>query len=129
MLEVEILSHTYYSVSFFEALGRPFRDQRRLTIPGVATARDGMVALGCGTAQQWFDLCVMVGHAEWVDEQSPLSITEQANLRAPDFRDWLTAHTVDEIRDLASAFRIPNAPVGNGQNVSTSTTSASVGRS
>ncbi|MFY9922048.1 MAG: CoA transferase, partial [Mycobacterium sp.] len=55
MLETQILSLTYYSVSFNDALGRPFRDLRRLTIPGVATAADGLVALGCGTAQQWFD--------------------------------------------------------------------------
>jgi len=46
MLEVEILCLTYYSVSFHDALDRPFRDIRRLTIPGVATAADGLVALG-----------------------------------------------------------------------------------
>ena len=70
MLETQILCLTYYSVSFNDALGRPFRDRRRLTIPGVATAADGLVALGCGTAQQWFDLCAMTGHDEWIDEQS-----------------------------------------------------------
>ena len=43
MLEAEILCLTYYSVSFQDALGRPFRDLRRLTIPGVATAADGLV--------------------------------------------------------------------------------------
>ena len=66
----QILCLTYYSVSFIDALGRPFRDRRRLTIPGVATAADGLVALGCGTAQQWFDLCAMTGHDEWIDEES-----------------------------------------------------------
>ena len=60
-------------------LGRPWRDARRLTVPGVAQAKDGLVDLGCGTAQQWFDLCAMVGHQEWIDEESPLSITELAN--------------------------------------------------
>lgn len=117
MLETEILCLTYYSVSYFDALGRPFRDRRRLTIPGVATAADGLVALGCGTAQQWFDLCAMVGHEEWIDEDSELSITEQANIHAEQIYQWVRENGVDEILDLSSAFRIPNAPVGNGANV------------
>ena len=117
MLEAQILGLTYYSVSFNDALGRPFRDRRRLTIPGVATAADGLVALGCGTAQQWFDLCAMTGHDEWIDEQSDLSITEQANIHAEEIYAWVRENSVDEILDLSSAFRIPNAPVGNGANV------------
>ena len=89
MLETQILCLTYYSVSFIDALGRPFRDRRRLTIPGVATAADGLVALGCGTAQQWFDLCAMMGHEEWIDEESELSITEQANIHAEQIYEWV----------------------------------------
>lgn len=117
MLETQILSLTYYSVSFNDALGRPFRDLRRLTIPGVATAADGLVALGCGTAQQWFDLCAMIGHDEWIDEESELSITQQANIHAEQIYEWVRENNVDDILDLSTAFRIPNAPVGNGANV------------
>ena len=117
MLEVEILCLTYYSVSFADVLNRPFRDLRRLTVPGVATAADGLVALGCGTAQQWFDLCAMTGHDEWIDEESQLSITEQANIHAKEIYEWVRENNVDEILDLSTAFRIPNAPVGNGANV------------
>ncbi|OBK93784.1 CaiB/BaiF CoA-transferase family protein [Mycobacterium sp. 1165178.9] len=117
MLETQILCLTYYPVSYFELLGRPWRDMRRPTIPGVARAKDGLVDLGCGTAQQWFDLCAMVGHPEWIDEESPLSITEQANIHADEIFSWLAGTPVDEIRELASAFRIPNAPVANGANV------------
>ena len=86
-------------------------------IPGVATAADGLVALGCGTAQQWFDLCAMTGHDEWIDEESQLSITEQANIHAKEIYEWVRENNVDEILDLSTAFRIPNAPVGNGANV------------
>lgn len=117
MLETQILCLTYYSVSYVDALNRPFRDRRRLTIPGVATAADGVVALGCGTAQQWFDLCAMVGHDEWIDEESPLSITEQANIHAEQIYEWVRENTVEDILELSTAFRIPNAPVGNGANV------------
>ena len=117
MLETQILTLTYYPVTFFEVLGRPWRDARRPTVPGVAQAKDGLVDLGCGTAQQWFDLCAMVGHPEWIDEDSPLSITEQANFYADEIYAWLADTPVDEIRELATAFRIPNAPVANGANV------------
>jgi len=117
MLEAQVLGLTYYPVTFFEMLGRPWRTERRPTVPGVAEAADGLVALGCGTAQQWFDLCAMSGHQEWIDEDSPLSITEQANMHAAELFEWLRGEKVDDIRDLASAFRIPNSPVGNGANV------------
>ncbi len=117
MLETQILCLTYYPVTYFEMLGRPWRDARRLTVPGVAQAKDGLVDLGCGTAQQWFDLCAMVGHPEWIDEESPLSITELANIYAEDIYAWVQSNPVDEIRELATAFRIPNAPVANGANI------------
>ncbi len=117
-LEAQILGLTYYPVTFFELLGRPWRTERKPTVPGVAQAADGLVALGCGTAQQWWDLCAMSGHPEWIDEESPLSITEQANIHADELYAWLQGEKVDDIRDLASAFRIPNSPVANGENVS-----------
>ena len=117
MLETQIMGLTYYPVAYFEMLGRPWRDARRPTVPGVASAKDGLVDLGCGTAQQWFDLCAMTGHDDWIDEESPLSITEQANDKADEIYEWVKNQTVDDIRDLATAFRIPNAPVANGANV------------
>jgi len=117
MLETQILGLTYYPVSYFKMLGRPWRDARRLTVPGIARAKDGLIDIGCGTAQQWFDLCAMTGHQDWIDEESPLSITEQANGKADELYAWVGSQTVDEIRDLATAFRIPNAPVANGANV------------
>jgi crotonobetainyl-CoA:carnitine CoA-transferase CaiB-like acyl-CoA transferase len=117
MLETQILGLTYYPVTYFEMLGRPWRDARRVTVPGVALAKDGLVDLGCGTAQQWFDLCAMIGHQEWIDEGSPLTITAQANEKAAEIYEWVRNQTVDEIRELATAFRIPNAPVANGANI------------
>ncbi|MBF6170063.1 CaiB/BaiF CoA-transferase family protein [Nocardia blacklockiae] len=119
MLETQILGLTYFPVSFFEALGRPFRTERRLSVPGVAAAADGLVALGCGTAQQWFDLCAMVGHTEWIDADGDLSITERAGKHAPEIFAWLAEQPAEVIRDLATAFRIPNGPVVNGANATT----------
>lgn len=83
----------------------------------MARAKDGLVDVGCGTAQQWFDLCAMIGHPEWIDEDSSLTITERATIKADEIYAWFESNTVDEIRDLATAFRIPNAPVANGANI------------
>ncbi|MCV7359662.1 CaiB/BaiF CoA transferase family protein [Mycolicibacterium fluoranthenivorans] len=118
-LEAQVLGLTYYPVTYFEMLGRPWRTERRPTVPGVAQAADGLVALGCGTAQQWWDLCAMSGHDEWIDETTELTITEQANLHAEELYEWIRRQPADDLRDLAAAFRIPNSPVGNGENVTT----------
>ncbi|WP_280399358.1 CaiB/BaiF CoA-transferase family protein [Nocardia carnea] len=117
ILETQILGLSYYPVSFYDTADRPFRTQRRLSRPGVATAADGLIAVGCGTAQQWFDLCVMVGHPEWIDEDPTPAITERTNEKAAELAAWFAEHTVDEIRELATAFRIPNSPVACGADV------------
>ena len=65
---------------------------RRATADGArrrARPRTAWWTLGCGTAQQWFDLCAMTGHEEWIDEDSPLSITEQANEKADELYAWV----------------------------------------
>jgi crotonobetainyl-CoA:carnitine CoA-transferase CaiB-like acyl-CoA transferase len=119
ILETQILGLTYFPVTFFEQSGRPWRTSRQMWAPGVATAKDGLVGLGCGTAQQWFDLCVMVGHPEWIDDDRPLLISKRAAELAPEIRTWIADRTVEEVCDLAAAFRIPHSPIINGANAAT----------
>ncbi|WP_030326481.1 CaiB/BaiF CoA-transferase family protein [Streptomyces sp. NRRL B-3229] len=119
MLEAHIMSLTYHPVTFWEMLDRPWQQSRRLNMPGVAAAKDGLIALGCATAQQFFDLCAMVGHPEWIDEKNPFSIIGRATEVAPVIQEWIAGRTVAEIRELATAFRIPNSPVVSGANAST----------
>lgn len=116
MLETLAMCLTYYPVTFHDQLGRPMRRRRFVPTPGVGTASDGLVGLGCGTGQQWLDFCAMVGHPEWMDDpalflnRTPLASTIDA---------WIAAHTVEEVLELASAFRIPNAPIADGSNIAT----------
>ena len=114
MLEVLATCLTYYPVTFAEIAGRPYRSGRSVPSPGVEQASDGLVGLGTGTGQQWLDLCVMVGHPEWADD--PVLRTERWRI-APGIREWAAARTVAEIIDIAGAFRIPHAPVGNGATI------------
>lgn len=83
----------------------------------MASAKDGLVAVGCATAQQWSGFCAMTGHPERIDQTFALSNAAPANRVSTDISGWTSSHAVDEIRALATAFRIPNALVGNGANL------------
>ncbi|HWC33847.1 MAG TPA: CoA transferase [Mycobacteriales bacterium] len=113
MLEVLALCLTYYPVTFNDQMGRPMRKKRFVPSPGVAAARDGLVGLGVGTGQQWYDFCAMVGHPEWTED--PKLLLDRSAI-APTIDAWIAEQSVDELLDLATAFRIPNAPLVNGAN-------------
>jgi crotonobetainyl-CoA:carnitine CoA-transferase CaiB-like acyl-CoA transferase len=113
MLEAEAMCLTYYPVTFFEQLGYPMRKRRAVPTPGVAAARDGLVGLGVGTGQQWLDFAVMVGQPQWTEDSS--LFLNRTGL-APTIDAWVAERTVAEVLDLATAFRIPNAPIVNGAN-------------
>lgn len=114
MLEVLALCLTYYPVTFSDVAGRPYRSVRSVPTPGVETATDGYVGLGTGTGQQWADFCVMVGHPEWAQDASMR--TDRRPVAAA-IHDWMADRPIAEIMELATAFRIPCAPVGNGATI------------
>ncbi|HWF14665.1 MAG TPA: CoA transferase [Acidimicrobiales bacterium] len=116
MLEAMVMCLTYYPVTFNDQLGRPMRRRRFVPTPGVGAASDGLVGLGVGTGQQWLDFCALAEHPEWTED--PSLFLDRTAL-APTIDAWIASHRVDEVLDLASAFRIPNAPIANGENVTT----------
>jgi len=116
MLEVLALCLTYYPVTFTDQMGRPMRKKRFVPTPGVAAAKDGLVGLGVGTGQQWYDFCAMVGHPEWTED--PKLLLERSALM-PTIDAWVADRGVEELLELATAFRIPNAPIVNGANATT----------
>jgi crotonobetainyl-CoA:carnitine CoA-transferase CaiB-like acyl-CoA transferase len=116
MLEALAMCLTYYPVTYHDQFGRPMRKRRFVPTPGVAAASDGLVGLGVGTGQQWLDFCAMVGHPEWMEDQS---LFLERTALAPTIDAWVAEHSVDDVLDLASAFRIPNAPIVNGANATT----------
>lgn len=109
-LETSALSLTYYPVTFVDMLGAPRRTERAIIPPGVSSTKDGLIGIACGTAQQRTDLYTMVGHPEWNDEDPLLNKPDQV---APSIAEWISERTLAEVADLASAFRVPNSPVGN----------------
>jgi crotonobetainyl-CoA:carnitine CoA-transferase CaiB-like acyl-CoA transferase len=114
MLESIAMCLTYYPVTYFDVTNHAFRSKRAVVTPGVGQAKDGMVAVGVGTGQQWLDFCVMVGHPEW--EEDKTLFRERGHL-APIIDEWFSRHTVEEVRELATAFRLPNSVIGHGENL------------
>lgn len=114
MLEAMACCLTYHPVSFFDMAGRPFRTGRSVMTPGVHVAKDGLMGLGVGTGQQWLDFCAMVGHPEWMDD--PTLYSNRGHL-SPIIDEWMVQRTIDEIVELCRAFRIPHAPIGNGETI------------
>lgn len=110
----------YGPMTSLDIAGTPLREVRSVHIPGVEETKDGWVGLMVGTAQQWHDFCAMVEHPEWTEDPSLLLLTTRSDHGsgiAPSITEWTSQRTTDEIRDLASAFLIPNAPVGNGATI------------
>jgi crotonobetainyl-CoA:carnitine CoA-transferase CaiB-like acyl-CoA transferase len=114
MLEALAMCLTYYPVTFFDVIGKAFRRGRSVITPGVGQAKDGMIGVGVGTGQQWLDFCVMVGHPEWMEDKS--LFRERSHL-APLIEGWFAEHTIAEIREMADAYRLPNASIANGASL------------
>jgi crotonobetainyl-CoA:carnitine CoA-transferase CaiB-like acyl-CoA transferase len=102
----------------FMALGFPIGEDRYSTVPGIVRCADGWVGINALTGQHFQDICAMLGAPEFAPRQQEIS---WGGAPLADFfaavQPWLDAHTVDEIVGLAQAFRIPAAPVGNGETL------------
>ena len=93
-----------------------------IEVPSIEPASDGWVGFCTMTAQQWQDFAAMVEHPEWVDDKG-LAMVQARSDRHGDLAEgihrWTRAHTVEEILELAGLFRVPAAPIGNGETVTT----------
>lgn len=114
MLEVLASCLTYCPVPFHDMAGRPFRAGRSIVTPGVEITSDGLVGVGVGTGQQWLDFCVLVDHPEWMEDRKLFA--NRTHL-APVIAAWMAQRTTAEVLDLATTFRIPHAPIGNGATI------------
>ncbi len=97
--------------------------RRRATVemvPGIEPCKDGFVGLTTLTAQQWHDLLAMIDHPELIDnaelDSARARVAHEAELR-PVIHGWTEQHQVAEIVERAAAFRVPAAPVLNGETL------------
>jgi crotonobetainyl-CoA:carnitine CoA-transferase CaiB-like acyl-CoA transferase len=94
--------------------------QRTFETPSVEPTLDGYVGFCTNSRQQFDDFLLMIDHAELLGDEE-LARAPGRQKRWKEWNDivheWTTRHTTTEIVDLASALRIPVAPVHSGRDV------------
>ena len=87
---------------------------RSLELPSIVPTADGMVGFCTITAQQFQDFLVLIERPDLLDDEDLASMAGRIR-RRDEFlamvHDWAAARSTDEIIDLATAFRIPVAPI------------------
>ncbi len=94
--------------------------RRSVEVPSIEPAKDGYVGISMVTGQQWLDFAAMVDCQEFTEiEQLRFQIGRW------DYRDWIRERidpwmrerTVEEVVELGQLFRLPLAPLGNGETI------------
>jgi crotonobetainyl-CoA:carnitine CoA-transferase CaiB-like acyl-CoA transferase len=83
---------------------------------GIVRAADGWIGINCLTGQHWLDVCAMLGLPEYGEHQVAIMLggPERGEFFAK-AEPWLSERSVAEILELSQAFRIPAAPVNDGE--------------
>lgn len=117
-LEAMLLSFVSYQPIFAQFDDKPYG--RSIEIPSIEPAKDGWVGFCTVTRQQWTDFTVLIERPDLGEDES-LAYSGNRMLRKDEVRGaiaaWTKERTVAEIVELASLFRIPVSPVGNGRTV------------
>ena len=113
ILSFQTFRQIYAAYDPGRVLGRTFE------IPSIEPASDGWVGFCTITSQQYTDFCSLIGAPELA---APEMMFAEARMAARDaiwakIREYTQKNTVTDILELASAMRIPVAPVGNGATV------------
>ena len=100
-------------------LGWGLPEDRVFPLPGVVRCKDGFIGVNALTAQHFADLCHMMGVPEYIPKHLEVNNTAGPELDQfyKDIEPWLMDRGAGEIVELGQGFRIPVAPVGNGQNL------------
>jgi len=114
------LTQSFFGATYEAASGAPFRSARAPTVPLNHPTKDGYVGFQITTGQQWLDFCVMVERPDWSDDTTLFrhgarsARHEELNAHID---SWTLDRTMEEVIEFASAFRIPVAPINNGETL------------
>lgn len=127
VIDLPLLETSVYTTNLFQDLAAavvgtpadamPYRT--RLS-PSVEPAADGWVGFNLASTANHQDFLVLIDRPDWLaDEQMNNFMGRYARYEewTTAVRDWTRQHTVAEIVEKAAAFRIPCAPVHNGETV------------
>ncbi|SDH62510.1 Crotonobetainyl-CoA:carnitine CoA-transferase CaiB [Pseudonocardia oroxyli] len=120
VLEALHLTQAEFFPTKLAATGVPPRTKRVRAIPGIHPSRDGYVGFQITTGQQWQDFTAMIGRPEWAEDPSLTRYIERIK-RAREITtivdEWTAERSTDDVCELAALFRLPVAPVANGETV------------
>lgn len=120
ILDAMHLTQPFFAPTFEVGAGRPYRTLRAPTVPLNHPTLDGFVGFQITTGQQWLDFCILVEQPDWAEDKS-LSRFETRASRVAELTQvvdaWTSQRTTDEIVELATLFRLPVAPINNGQTI------------
>ena len=116
--QYEAMMHAFQTYRpIFDAFAPDRRGIRQMEIPSIEPARDGWVGYCTITGQQWQDFCVMIGAPDMAEDEELAGFAGRME-RADEVRgriaEFTADRTVDELVELATAFRIPVGPIGTG---------------
>ncbi|ONH22764.1 carnitine dehydratase [Pseudofrankia asymbiotica] len=127
LVDAPLLEVTAYATNLFQDVGASITGvspatppSRNRLNPSVEPAADGWVGFNLASAQNHEDFVVLIERADWLGD--PQMTTHVGRYqRYEEFtaavRAWTRRHTVAEVVEQASAFRIPCAPVHNGRTI------------
>jgi len=121
MLECAVVSMIPFSTLEAE-LGLPgtVRPVRAPNIPSIEPSADGYVGFSTITAQQLHDFFAMIERPDLADDPAIARLDVRQGRRAElleAIHAWTACRSTEEIVAVASALRIPVAPIGNGENL------------
>ena len=95
---------------------------RWIQVPSVERAADGWVCFSLVTGQQWLDFCALIERPDLGADPALGNMLGRWPRRDEVYAamdPWLRARTVDEVVELAAAYRLPVAHVSDGATVAT----------
>jgi crotonobetainyl-CoA:carnitine CoA-transferase CaiB-like acyl-CoA transferase len=127
VVDVSLLEVTTYAATLFTDVAATLSETmrfpptlRRLLQPSVEPAADGWVGFNLASAQNLEDFLVLIDRADWLDDEE-IRTHQGRYLRAAEFSSavhaWTTQHTVAEIVEAATLFRIPCSPVHSAATI------------
>lgn len=123
MCEVANLTGSNFGYLFYELAGRqpidPDVPVRTMETPSIEPAADGWVGFNTNTRDQFESFCLMIERADLLDGKWASLGYRTAHLEEWEgaVQAWTRRHPTAEIVEVASALRIPVAPVCDGQMV------------
>jgi crotonobetainyl-CoA:carnitine CoA-transferase CaiB-like acyl-CoA transferase len=95
---------------------------RSIEVPSIEPTADGYACFTTNSAQQFSDFCLMIGHAELLEEQPDIARPGVRFGRRDEFNALVHAYTAnrttEQVLEDAAVFRIPSGPTLNGATVS-----------